>query len=232
MSRSRWDKGRSYASRNDILRNLGYDSYSDYLTSPTWNAIREHILSATPDCLACGSPATQIHHIDYSKQTLLGNNHQSLVALCRTCHEHIEFDAEYGNKRSLEHANITLEQLIRKNSSCLQSPVAFIHATTARTIVVMAAKTVAMAQAKTRELAPIRPDVFKDAPQCQICKCWRVTAAVDGVCASCKRRNSKNNCDTATDQQTALGLPSRATTTSNRTVCELGDIKTATYRAG
>lgn len=92
----------TYRNRNDILRELGYRSYSEYLSSDLWKEIRRRaIRKAKGMCEVCGkNEATHVHHLNYQKDTLLGKKETLvfLVASCEECHIRVEFD-QNGNKR-------------------------------------------------------------------------------------------------------------------------------------
>jgi hypothetical protein len=53
-----------------------------------WPTIRKHALDANPNCVACGKPATQVHHadtpvhIDPTREL----DESQLVCLCGDCH--------------------------------------------------------------------------------------------------------------------------------------------------
>lgn len=95
-----------YADRNLKLSELGYRTYAEYLASDDWDAVRKRRLRKRPNCLLCEAPATQVHHMDYGFETLLGLKPFELVSLCRKCHRLIEFDGK--RKRTLEEANRAL----------------------------------------------------------------------------------------------------------------------------
>ena len=103
-------KFKAYVKRNDRLSVLGYASYAEYLKSDDWARVRAEKLRRFRDCLLCGKPANQVHHMDYSHEVLLGLRPQLLVTLCEGCHERIEF-AEGRVKRSLSDANTELRRL-------------------------------------------------------------------------------------------------------------------------
>ena len=115
----------SYERRNTLLKELGYDSYQMYRESDHWRAIRRTVLGEFPRCRVCRHDASEIHHRDYERATLLGTNRIGLISLCRTCHDLIEFHAG-GRKRTLEEANERLDLLCQRlNGSTrpkLQSP--------------------------------------------------------------------------------------------------------------
>jgi hypothetical protein len=58
-------------------------------------------MEATPLCEACGSTGQCVHHLDYSKLSLLGKKPWKLVVLCNDCHKRIEFK-EDGSKRNFK----------------------------------------------------------------------------------------------------------------------------------
>jgi|3_EtaG_2_1085321.scaffolds.fasta_scaffold22079_5 hypothetical protein len=95
----------AYHERDDLLRELGYPSYQDYLASDLWQSIRSKVLNkAKGKCSICRRRAFQVHHTEYSRECLEGNQPKSLYAICGRCHEDIEFDRD-GFKRKLEEAN-------------------------------------------------------------------------------------------------------------------------------
>jgi len=99
---------REYIIRNETLLRLGFSSYDEYLQSDLWRRIRKKAMRANDrQCVLCGATATEVHHTDYSEETLLGKNPDALLPLCNTCHAIAEFDTE-GDKRSLNQANSTL----------------------------------------------------------------------------------------------------------------------------
>lgn len=84
--------------------------YSEYLQSDLWNAIRGCVLLRDKnECYGCGKRATQVHHRNYSEETMRGRDVSGLVAVCGACHRWIEFDGE--KKVALEVANTRLEIL-------------------------------------------------------------------------------------------------------------------------
>ena len=88
----------SYADRDSVLRSIGYASYSEYLASETWRAIRSRDLNRLPNCTFCGKRAECVHHRKYSEAVLRGESDFWLSPLCFDCHTEIEFD-ENGLKR-------------------------------------------------------------------------------------------------------------------------------------
>jgi hypothetical protein len=83
-----------YQERNEILRQIGFASYADYLASDLWDGIRYRVLvAARRTCCACGGEASQVHHSRYTEGNLRGRNREDLHAVCRTCHEKAELDS-------------------------------------------------------------------------------------------------------------------------------------------
>lgn len=71
--------------RQKALRELGYETYKQYLGSPLWRRLKQEALAAHPDCWACGNIATEVHHSKYTTQALLVGD--GLVSVCRSCHQ-------------------------------------------------------------------------------------------------------------------------------------------------
>jgi hypothetical protein len=85
-----------YEERKQVLAELGFKGgdYEWYRRSALWKLIRKHIYQRDGgECAAilCDESAECVHHMNYSYQTLLGVNPASLVCLCKSCHEHVEF---------------------------------------------------------------------------------------------------------------------------------------------
>lgn len=96
-----------YEARSGRLSELGYASYKEYLASEDWKAIRARKLAAEPKCLLCRRASSQVHHLSYADNVLLGLEPRLLVTMCDVCHEWIEFDGT--RKRDLKEANDTLK---------------------------------------------------------------------------------------------------------------------------
>lgn len=102
-----------YEARNKLLLALGYASYSQYLASDTWKAIRLHVLDgAAHACYVCRKKATQVHHQKYTQENLTGKNSKWLIALCGGCHRNAEFHPKIG-KTNQGHANKRINKLRR-----------------------------------------------------------------------------------------------------------------------
>lgn len=89
-----------YRRRNKVLKGMGFPAYQDYLASPLWGAIRFQVLERDGHvCRVCDAPAAIVHHQEYTKQALTGEDLRQLYSLCRKCHEHIELD---GGKKIVD----------------------------------------------------------------------------------------------------------------------------------
>jgi 5-methylcytosine-specific restriction endonuclease McrA len=103
--------GDNYTERLRNLKVLGFNSYRDYLRGRLWASVRAAALARNGGrCRGCGRPARQVHHQDYSPETLLGQRPHRLIPVCRRCHERIEFD-EGGKKRPLREARAVADRL-------------------------------------------------------------------------------------------------------------------------
>jgi hypothetical protein len=104
-----------YERRKENVQAVGYTSYQDYLKSDEWARLRYVTLQRWPYCLLCRKPSSQVHHLNYNVETLLGRCQDSFVCLCDDCHRAIEFDG--SRKRVLRSANkelVRLAQLARQ----------------------------------------------------------------------------------------------------------------------
>lgn len=101
-----------YGDRDTLLASFGFASYQEYLQSESWKYIRRLQMSSHPNCISCGLPATEVHHVSYNRNTMLGIGKVDVVSLCRKCHCCIEFVD--GGKVSLPEANERLLTLCGK----------------------------------------------------------------------------------------------------------------------
>lgn len=103
-SKKLWS-GRDYASRDFILRQIGFSSYREYLKSELWRNIREKVFQLKGRlCFLCGNLANQVHHNRYHRNDLLGKTLAYLFPICDKCHEGIEFSKRKKKKMPLHHA--------------------------------------------------------------------------------------------------------------------------------
>lgn len=101
-----------YTRRNDLLKQLGYLSYRDYLASEDWKKIRREVLELGSACVMCERPAQVVHHVKYDMYVLLGLDYSRLAPLCHRCHEKIEVDGD--TKRRMGTANVMLFAAARR----------------------------------------------------------------------------------------------------------------------
>jgi transposase-like protein len=110
----------SYKERDKTLLDMGYASYSDYLSGDLWVAIRTKNLKRCGfRCRVCGEPTTILHHTSYEVSVLQGRNNKKLVALCEAHHHSIEF-REDGTKTSHIEANRNLSLLLKDGVAILK----------------------------------------------------------------------------------------------------------------
>lgn len=103
VERKRLRAGRTYQSREFYLSSIGFSSYSEYLASPVWRALRKKVYAEKGrSCVLCGGDATELHHNRYHANDLTGETTRFIVPICRGCHESIEFDG--SRKVTLEEA--------------------------------------------------------------------------------------------------------------------------------
>lgn len=112
------NKGRTYASRDQILRGMGYNSYQEYLKSDLYALIRRKVFAQKgANCRVCSKQATELHHNRYSRKELTGKSVKFINPICRECHEKIEFEKGEGGevfKNSLANAHLKYRKLRRE----------------------------------------------------------------------------------------------------------------------
>lgn len=91
--------GKVYGQRPKLLKEMGYSSYDEYLSSEQWAVIRREVLERQPNCELCFQIATQVHHASYTRESLRKSKSKLLVSICRPCHYYIEF-ASGGQKEA------------------------------------------------------------------------------------------------------------------------------------
>lgn len=103
-----------YGRRDEILREMGYASYREYLASPLWAKIRRRVFGRDEGkCRLCGKRGEQVHHQSYDARTLKGKILKRLLLLCKACHEAVEVDG-LGRKRSAREAVAEAKARVRK----------------------------------------------------------------------------------------------------------------------
>lgn len=88
--------------------------YDKYLLSDLWRLIiRPRIVTRDNNkCRVCeNEECLQVHHIDYSPDTLAGKRDTSLITLCSVCHKEVEFN-EMEEKRGYSEKYHKLQQML------------------------------------------------------------------------------------------------------------------------
>ncbi len=99
----------AYATRNEILKTMGFENYEAYLRSELWQSIRRFVMNnSRAICKRCGSKAHSIHHMSYERDVLEGRDTTPLVPVCRSCHNYAEVDHK-GRKVCLRQANFIIK---------------------------------------------------------------------------------------------------------------------------
>ena len=99
--------------RSEKLARMGFATYSDYLASDLWAAIRTRVLERDNcTCCVCKREAETVHHKKYDDATMDGRRIDTMVSLCNACHYAIEF-GDCGNKTGLREANRRLARLVK-----------------------------------------------------------------------------------------------------------------------
>ena len=100
--------------RGDMLKELGFDSYAEYLDSDLWRSIRERVFyEKGRRCTCCSKMASQVHHAEYTDENLAGDNLDELFPVCGECHRKTHF--KRGKFRSQRASKQSLNR--RKNSN-------------------------------------------------------------------------------------------------------------------
>lgn len=98
---------REFQKRDKALRNLGFESYADYLRSDLWRGIKKKVMGGyeAKMCYVCDMfVATELHHLTYETSVMRGNKPSHLYPVCEHCHEKI---FEYSKRRRTNQKNAT-----------------------------------------------------------------------------------------------------------------------------
>lgn len=97
------------------FQKLGFKTYSDYLKSELFKKIKEEVFKIHSNiCICCKNEATQVHHMKYTDQNILGKNYKYLVPICGKCHYKIEFDSNGTKTLKLSSVNKKLKFMMSK----------------------------------------------------------------------------------------------------------------------
>lgn len=91
MSDPRQACRKEYGARREVLLAMGFMNYQEYLASALWASIRRRVLAKNAACVACGGPATQVHHGRYTRPVMEGRELRHLYSVCDDCHRHSEY---------------------------------------------------------------------------------------------------------------------------------------------
>jgi hypothetical protein len=88
-------------------------AYDAYRKEPEWKAQRQRVFDrAGGMCVGCGAKATQVHHRDYRPRVIAGEDDVPLVALCRSCHQHLHERDAQGIEPSWQESEARLSALV------------------------------------------------------------------------------------------------------------------------
>lgn len=96
---------RDNASRDSIVRSLGYASFGMYLRGEIFSIIRKRFARELGNtCAVCGGFASKIYHRHYSRENLSGKSLDGLFAMCESCkinsdRSKIVKESIYGSKK-------------------------------------------------------------------------------------------------------------------------------------
>jgi hypothetical protein len=97
------------------FKKFGFKSYSDYLKSHIFKKIKEEVFNIhSKTCICCKKEATQIHHMKYTDENILGKNYKYLVPICGKCHYKIEFNSDGSKTLKLSSVNKKLKFMMSK----------------------------------------------------------------------------------------------------------------------
>lgn len=86
-------EGGTWAHRDLNLKNIGFDSYRQYMKSRLWKDIKFAVLSSKGElCEICGNKYSVVHHNRYAKQDLEGVCLDHLHPMCSNCHKIVHHD--------------------------------------------------------------------------------------------------------------------------------------------
>ncbi|MEX0739809.1 MAG: hypothetical protein WD071_10760 [Pseudohongiella sp.] len=110
------------------IKSIAAMEYEQYLRSTLWKKIREWVLERDgATCTVCQSKhynpnkdGMEIHHRDYSIDTLEGRHDAMLVTLCPRCHHKVEHYANGVRRTSIQEKDVELQRLITLHKSIVE----------------------------------------------------------------------------------------------------------------
>lgn len=106
-------KSEQYRIIDDAVRDLGFQSYDEYLRSDLWNRIQQAVFDKKgTSCCLCTEKAVAVHHHSYAPSVMSGDNLEPLFPICDRCHKSLEF--EHGKKRSLHAVQSVFRDKLRR----------------------------------------------------------------------------------------------------------------------
>lgn len=113
--------GETYRARDENLLALGFASYASYLAGELWRSIRKHVMIRDRrSCRCCRARANHVHHDSYAVEVLKGKSSDRLYAVCKACHEKLEFRPD-GTKRSFEEVRQALRSMLGRSAAAKQA---------------------------------------------------------------------------------------------------------------
>jgi len=87
--------------------------YSEYLESDLWKTIRAKVLLRDGCiCRVCRSKAIVVHHRNYNTATMSGDDLDSLISLCKSCHKRVHRD-ESGKRLGVRDTEANLVRMLQ-----------------------------------------------------------------------------------------------------------------------
>lgn len=85
-----WMEAVVFHERDKCLKLLGFESYSDYLSSDLWQFVRGSLKESRECCVCKSTTGLAWHHRSYEANVLVGNfSGDLIVRLCNDCHKAI-----------------------------------------------------------------------------------------------------------------------------------------------
>jgi hypothetical protein len=102
------------------VRSISHISYDQYLRSTLWKSIREWVIAAQAGrCSICDHAAEEVHHHEYSDETMWGKRSDELVGLCPRCHHFVEFNEDRTKRVNLVEKRAVFDRLL-ETFQCLR----------------------------------------------------------------------------------------------------------------